>query len=87
MPYVHLANGDVEKLTQEKWDASVEESGTPYAYRKGGKEYAVIGVYPVEYEHPKSSEVLAEEQKKEEEERAAFDEWRATQHSFEGNPL
>lgn len=45
MPYVHLANGDVKELTQDEMVEAFGD-GTPMAFRDGGKEYAVIGVYP-----------------------------------------
>lgn len=45
MPYVHLANGDVETLDQDQMrEAFGDES--PLAYNKEGTQYAVIGVYP-----------------------------------------
>lgn len=87
MPYVHLANGDVYRLTAEELAASQEESGTPLAFRKNGMEHAVIGVYPDEVEHEPSAEQKALNAKKDAEEKAAFEEWRATQHDFGGQPL
>lgn len=87
MPYVHLANGDVHKLTTDELVKSQEESGTANAYRKDGMEHTVIGVYPDEVEHEPSAEKKSENAKKEAEEKKAFDEWRASQHNFEGNPL
>jgi len=79
MPYIHLANGDVEKVTEKELTASVETSGSPLAYRKNGMEYYVIGVYPDEYEHPLSEDDQAVITEKENEEKAAFEEWKRDQ--------
>lgn len=48
--YVHLANGDVRKVTKKQLEKSREESGTPHAFRENGVEHHVIGVYPREVE-------------------------------------
>lgn len=87
MPYVHLSNGDVKRVTTKELVANNEQSGSPHVWRENGLEHPVIGVYPEEYEHPKSEEERAVEAAKEAEDRAAFDAWRATQHNFEGRPL
>jgi hypothetical protein len=86
MPYVHLANGDVEKVTAKELAASQKESGTPNAFRKNGMEHAVIGVYPDEVEHPESEEVLAERAKQEKADKAEFDAWKANQAKPNTNP-
>jgi len=52
MPYVHLANGDVVKLTEKELKAAHEESGTPHAFHRDGVQHHVIGVYPDEVELP-----------------------------------
>jgi hypothetical protein len=80
MTYVHLANGDVEQVTNDDW---IEESGTPNAFRKKGKEYAVIGVYADEVEHPASPEVQAQKDAEDAENRAQFDKWRESQKTQE----
>ncbi len=78
MPYVHLANGDVEKVTEKELLKNLEESGTPRAYRKGGMEHFVIGVYPDEVEHPLSEADQAAVTAKENAEKAEFDKWKST---------
>lgn len=57
MPYVHLANGDVETLDQEQMNEAFGD-GSPIAYNKEGTQYAVIGVYPdgVKMEETEESE-------------------------------
>lgn len=79
MPYVHLANGDVHKLTAKELATSQEESGSPNAFRKDGKEHQVIGVYADEVEHPESEEAATERAKQEAADREEFENWRANQ--------
>lgn len=87
MPYIHLANGDVRKVTTKELTANNEQSGSPRVWRENGMEHHVIGVYPEEYPHPESEEVVAEKAAAEKEDRAAFEEWRASQRGFSGKAL
>jgi hypothetical protein len=48
MPYVHLANGEVMKVSKKEFATLTDESGTPNAIQKDGFEHQVIGVYPEE---------------------------------------
>ena len=77
MPYVHLANGDVEKVTQKDLDKNHLESGSPLVFRKDGMEHHIIGVYPEEYEHPETEEAQAEKAQQNEADRAEFEAWKA----------
>lgn len=52
MPYVHLANGDVIKLTAKELKAAHQESGSPHAFHRDGVQHHVIGTYPDEVELP-----------------------------------
>lgn len=79
MPYVHLANGDVKHLSAKELEKSQAESGSPHAFREGGMEHTVIGIYPDEVEHPESEEVLAEKAEQEKADRAEFEEWKRNQ--------
>lgn len=54
--YVHLANGDVLRLTAKEWAKMQDESGSPHAVRKDGMEHTVIGVYQREVKHPVKDE-------------------------------
>ena len=56
MPYVHLANGDVLKLTAKELNAAREESGTPHAIHRDGVQHHVIGTYPDEVELPERND-------------------------------
>jgi hypothetical protein len=78
MPYVHLANGDVETLTDKEWAKAQNDAGAAGVFRKDGKEFQVIGVYPEEVEHPKSEEELAVDSEKEKADREEFDAWKAS---------
>ena len=78
MTYVHLSNGQVREVENDDW---ISESGTPNAFREGGMEFVVTGVYPKEVEHPASPEVQAQKNKEDEENRAEFDKWRESQKS------
>jgi hypothetical protein len=78
MTYVHLSNGQVREVENDDW---IAESGSPNAFREGGMEYGVIGVYAKEVEHPASPEVQAEKDKEDAANRAEFDKWRASQSS------
>ena len=75
--YVHLANGQVREVENDDW---INESGTPNAFREGGMEFQVTGVYPKEVEHPASPEVQAQKDKEDEANRAEFDKWRDAQN-------
>ena len=77
MPYVHLANGDVEKVTQKDLDGNYEQSGSHTVFRKDGMEHHIVGVYPEEYEHPETEEVRAEKEKQNDADRAEFEAWKA----------
>lgn len=79
MAYVHLANGDVEKVTEKELAANRAASGSPNVFRKNGMEHHVVGVYPEEYEHPESEEVQAEKAKQNDADRAEFEQWKANQ--------
>jgi hypothetical protein len=49
MPYVHLANGDVKKLSPEEMDEQFGDN-PPIVFRDGNTESAIIGVYPDDVE-------------------------------------
>jgi hypothetical protein len=93
MPYVHLANGSVLKVTQKELLASQAESGTPNAYRMDGNEHTVIGVYPDEVEHGLSEEQQAEKNEKDAKDKAEFAEWQNKKNqdpnakAFDGSDL
>ncbi len=79
MPYIHLANGDVVKVTKEELVQSRVEAGAHNAYRQDGMEHYVIGVYPDEVQHPLSQKQLDEKAKQDAIEKAAFDKWKTDQ--------
>lgn len=85
MPYVHLANGDVETVTQKDLDANHAASGSPLVFRKDGMEHHITGVYPEEYEHPETEEQQAEKAQQNEADKAEFEAWKA-QRAQANNP-
>lgn len=46
--YVHLANGDVERVNEKDLPVASGTNATMGHYEKNGHSYLVIGVYPVE---------------------------------------
>jgi hypothetical protein len=86
MPYVHLANGDVKKVTEKELNQNHEDSGSTQVFRMDGMEHHIIGVYPEEYEHPETDEAKAERQKQEDSDRAEFENWRANRDKPNNNP-
>jgi hypothetical protein len=56
MPYVHLANGEVIKLTAKELKEAQEQTGTIHAFNREGVQHHVIGVYPDETELPKKDD-------------------------------
>jgi hypothetical protein len=73
MPYVHLANGDVQHLNAAEY-AKVFGNETPKAFRDNGTEHVVIGVYPDEVEYDTS---VDEATQKAADDHAEFDAWKA----------
>jgi hypothetical protein len=53
MVYVHLANGQVDKMSADEMEKAFGDE-PPTALVKGGKEHIVIGVYPEEVTIDKS---------------------------------
>jgi len=53
MPYVHLANGDVESVTQEDLDDTYGAE-TPREFVRNGKRSAIIGIYPDDVDEPEN---------------------------------
>lgn len=58
MPYVQLANGQTKKLNDEEFTKAFGDE-PPKAYRDGGKEHMVVGVYPDEVEYEMTAEEKA----------------------------
>lgn len=89
MAYVHLANGDVRKMTEKQLAAARDEAGNQTHLRDNGIEHHIIGVYPEEtpYERELSEEEKSARTAAEVKERAEYEEWRASQKGFEGSPL
>jgi hypothetical protein len=50
--YVHLANGEIRKVTAKALGKSRDESGTQHAFNENGVQHTVIGVYPKEVQLP-----------------------------------
>lgn len=75
MPYVHLANGDVKKVSDKELNANHEASGSTKVFRENGTEHHIIGVYPEEYEY-QDEETQAENAAQDEKDRADYEAWK-----------
>jgi hypothetical protein len=51
--YVHLANGDVERVAENELPGSAGTNAQHGHFVKDGHTHTIIGVYPVETENPK----------------------------------